>query len=101
LNQTLFDDGIMPVFCPTCQTNEFAQAALGDQEGRQMTLKTNSQNTSRNLAGPKPRIDKERDMQESVDEDARDSEDRGRDLVHGEGGTIDLPTRPGDLSKDD
>ena len=26
------DDGIMPVFCPTCQTNEFAQAALGDQE---------------------------------------------------------------------
>jgi hypothetical protein len=66
-----------------------------------MTLKTPSQDTSRNLPGRKPRIDKERDTQESVDEDAGDSEDRGRDLVHGEGGTIDLPTRPGDLSKDD
>ena len=33
--------------------------------------------------------------------DADETEDRDRDLVHGEGGTIDLPTRPGDLSKDD
>ncbi|MCK1408030.1 hypothetical protein IVB40_11015 [Bradyrhizobium sp. 40] len=66
-----------------------------------MTLKTPSQDTSRNLPGRKPRIDKERDTQETVVEDAGDTEDNKRDLVHGEGGTIDLPTSPGDLSKDD
>ncbi|MEY9362305.1 hypothetical protein ABH994_005026 [Bradyrhizobium yuanmingense] len=27
--------------------------------------------------------------------------DDGRDLAHGEGGSIDLPTQPGDLAKDD
>lgn len=57
--------------------------------------------TSRNLPGPKPRKDKERDSQEAVIEDAGEPEDNGRDLVHGDGGTIDLPTKPGDLSKDD
>jgi len=66
-----------------------------------MTLKTTSQNTSPNLPGRKPRSDKERDTQEAVVEDAGDTEDKDRNLVHGEGGTIDLPTRPGDLSKDD
>ncbi|PSO24219.1 hypothetical protein [Bradyrhizobium sp. MOS002] len=66
-----------------------------------MTFKTNSQKASRNLAGRKPRIGKERDTQEPVDEDAGDIEDKDRNLVHGEGGTIDLPTRPDDLSKDD
>ncbi|MET4277654.1 MULTISPECIES: hypothetical protein [unclassified Bradyrhizobium] len=66
-----------------------------------MTLKTNSQNTSRNLPLRKPRIDKDRDTQETIVEDAGVTEDSDRDLVHGEGGTIDLPTRPGDLSKDD
>ncbi|WP_164718370.1 hypothetical protein [Bradyrhizobium sp. LVM 105] len=29
------------------------------------------------------------------------SADGGRDLARGEGGTIDLPAGPGDLSKDD
>lgn len=57
--------------------------------------------TSRNLPGPKPRKDKERDRQETVIEDAGETEDNGRDLVHGDGGTIELPTKPGDLSKDD
>lgn len=57
--------------------------------------------TSRNLPGPKPRKDKERDSQEAVIEDAGESGDNSRDLVHGDGGTIELPTKPGDLSKDD
>ena len=101
VNQTRLDDGIMPVFCPTCQTNEFARAALGDQEDRQMTRKMSSQDTSRNLPGREPRFVKVRDTQEAVVEDAGETGDKDRDLVHGEGGTIDLPTRPGDLSKDD
>lgn len=49
----------------------------------------------------KPRIDQERRMQEAIVEDAGETEVSGRDLVHGDGGTIDLPTGPGDLSKDD
>jgi hypothetical protein len=57
--------------------------------------------TSRDLPGQKPRIDGEPDTQEAIISDADETEDRDRDLVHGEGGTIDLPTRPGDLSKDD
>lgn len=57
--------------------------------------------TSPNLPGPKPRKDRERDRQEAMIEDAGETEDNGRDLVHGDGGTIDLPTKPGDLSKDD
>ena len=57
--------------------------------------------TSRDLPGQKPRIDRERETQEAVIEDAGETEDNNRDLVHGDGGTIDLPTKPGDLSKDD
>lgn len=60
-----------------------------------------TQKTSRNLPGPKPRKDKDRDRQEAVIEDAGETEDNSRDLVHGDGGTIDLPTKPGDLPKDD
>ena len=41
------------------------------------------------------------DLQEAIIEDAGEPADSGRDLVHGDGGTIELPTRPGDLSKDD
>lgn len=58
-----------------------------------------TQKTSRNLQRPKPH--KDRDRQEAVIEDAGETEDNSRDLVHGDGGTIDLPTKPGDLSKDD
>ncbi|MGY4503112.1 hypothetical protein ACVWYH_007069 [Bradyrhizobium sp. GM24.11] len=57
--------------------------------------------TSHNLPGPKPHIDRECDKQEAVSEDAGETDDNSRDLVHGDGGTIDLPTKPGDLSKDD
>ncbi|MEZ2146466.1 hypothetical protein AAE026_29890 [Bradyrhizobium sp. DN5] len=78
-----------------------------------MTLKATSPKTSRNLPGAKPRsdnrphsdnkprIDKARDTQQAIIEDSGETEDGDRDLVHGDGGTIDLPTKPGDLSKDD
>ena len=71
-----------------------------------MTIKTISPDTkpnasSRDLPGAKPRIDKERNTQGAIIEDAGETVDRDRDLVHGDGGTIDLPTKPGDLSKDD
>lgn len=56
---------------------------------------------SRDLPARKPRIDKDRDKQDAVIEDSGETGDTGCDLVHGDGGTIDLPTKPGDLSKDD
>lgn len=49
----------------------------------------------------KPRSDKERAPEQAVIAEPGESADGGHDLVRGEGGTIDLPTRPGDLSKDD
>jgi hypothetical protein len=57
--------------------------------------------TSRDLPGTKPRKDEERDTQAALIEDAGKTEGRDRDLVHGDGGTIDLPVKPGDISKDD
>jgi len=71
-----------------------------------MTIKTRAPDTSpskttRNLPPSKPRTDKERATQQVIVEDASVTEDDGRDLAHGEGGTIDLPTKPGDISKDD
>ncbi|RXH19501.1 hypothetical protein [Bradyrhizobium guangzhouense] len=57
--------------------------------------------TARDLPGERPRTDKAREKQEAVVEDAGETRDSGRDLVHGDGGTIEIPTRPGDLSKDD
>ncbi|WP_342739801.1 hypothetical protein [Bradyrhizobium sp. B117] len=66
-----------------------------------MTVETSPPRTSRDLPGPKPRIDEERDTQEAMVEDAGETEDNGRDLVHGDGGTIDVPTKRGDVSKDD
>lgn len=73
-----------------------------------MTTKTSRETskTSRKLRaatprGNMPRIDKERDMQEAIIEESGETGDRDRDLVHGDGGTIELPTKPGDLSKDD
>lgn len=57
--------------------------------------------TSRDVPPRKPRIDNERDKQDAVIEESGETGDTSRDLVHGDGGTIDLPTKPGDLSKDD
>lgn len=77
------------------------------------TSRETSRKTSRNLAAATPRddnarrgdnmprIDKEGDMQEAIIEESGETGDWDRDLVHGDGGTIDLPTKPGDLSKDD
>ncbi len=57
--------------------------------------------TSRDLPGPKPRKDKERETQAAVIEDADESDGKDRDLVHGDGGSLDMPVKPGDISKDD
>jgi hypothetical protein len=57
--------------------------------------------TSRDLPASKPRKDGARDTEEAIIEDADKTDGSDRDLVHGEGGTIDLPVKPGDLSKDD
>jgi hypothetical protein len=57
--------------------------------------------TSKNLPGAGPRKDTERDTRNAIIADADKTEGRDRDLVHGEGGTLDMPTKPGDLSKDD
>ena len=68
-----------------------------------MTLSTDRK--PRNEKSPrnedKQRIDEERPLHEAIIEDAGETGDGGRDLAHGDGGTIDLPARPGDLSKDD
>lgn len=60
--------------------------------------------TSKPLPKPpdlKPRIDKERGTRETIVEEAGKADDNGRDLVHGDGGTIGPPSKPDDLSKDD
>jgi hypothetical protein len=57
--------------------------------------------TSRDLPGPNPRKEEEQEMQNAVVEDTDENDAKDRDLVHGEGGTLDLPLKPGDMSKDD
>ncbi len=47
------------------------------------------------------RRNKEPVSDQAVIDEPGESADGGRDLARGEGGTIDLPARPGDLSKDD
>ena len=47
------------------------------------------------------KTDKEREMQNAVIEDADKSDGADRDLVHGDGGTLGLPTKPEDLNQDD
>ena len=58
-------------------------------------------NPPRNLPGAKPRNDEERDTRNAIIQDADKTDGNSRDLVHGDGGTIDLPVKPGDVSKDD
>jgi hypothetical protein len=57
--------------------------------------------TSRDLPGTKPNKDEERDTQNAIIKDADKTEGKDRDSVHGDGGTIDLPVTPHDISKDD
>ena len=47
------------------------------------------------------RKDKARNLREAFVEDADKTDVAGRDLEHGDGGTLDMPTKPGDLSHDD
>jgi hypothetical protein len=47
------------------------------------------------------KTDKEREMQDSIIEDAPKNDGADRDLVHGDGGTLGLPTKPEDLNQDD
>jgi hypothetical protein len=57
--------------------------------------------TSRDLPGLAPRRDEERDTRRAIVEDAAENDGKDRDLVHGDGGTLELPVKPGDISKDD
>jgi hypothetical protein len=57
--------------------------------------------TSRDLPGPALRRNGERDTRREIVEDAAENEGKDRDLVHGDGGTLELPVKPGDISKDD
>jgi hypothetical protein len=57
-------------------------------------------NTSRDLPDTKPHKDEERDTQNAIIKDADKTDGKDRDLVHGDGGTIDLPVKPDDISKD-
>jgi hypothetical protein len=52
-------------------------------------------------AGTAPQKDTERDTREAIIKDADKTEGADRDLVHGEGGTIGLPTKPADRNRDD
>ncbi|PIT03976.1 hypothetical protein TSA1_26790 [Bradyrhizobium nitroreducens] len=49
----------------------------------------------------KPHVDRVRNKQDIVLDESPETADGDRDLVRGEGGTIELPTKPGDLPKDD
>ena len=52
---------------------------------------------------PKSDVGKEkaRNLREAFIEDADRTDVAGRDLEHGDGGTLDMPTKPSDLSHDD
>ena len=56
--------------------------------------------TSRDLPGPSPRTDKEREMCQAVVRDADKTEGKDRGLEHGEGGTLGLD-KPEDIRRDD
>lgn len=56
---------------------------------------------SRDVPGTPPQTDKARDMRKAIIDDADKSDGRDRDLEHGEGGTLGLPSKPGDISQDD
>ncbi len=57
--------------------------------------------TSRDLPATKPRKDEARDTRRAIIEDVDKTDGKDRVLVHGDGGSIDLPVKPGDMSRDD
>jgi hypothetical protein len=63
--------------------------------------KTPMPKSSNDLPGPRPRKDKERDMQQAIAEDADKTEDADRDLVHGDGGSVGLRAGVDELNHDD
>jgi hypothetical protein len=89
------------VFCPTCQTNEFLQSRVRRSGGPADDISDDLVRDVAKDSGTEAAHRQGSRDQEAVIEDAGETEDRNRDLVHGDGGTIDLPTKPGDLSKDD
>ncbi|MFL5238881.1 MAG: hypothetical protein ACJ8EL_14995 [Rhizomicrobium sp.] len=58
-------------------------------------------NSSHDLPKPAVRKERERDLREAVIEDADKTDIADRDLEHGDGGTLGVPTKPSDLSHDD
>lgn len=63
-----------------------------------MTKMTKTSDDSNTIA---VKTDKKREIQQAIVEDAAENDGADRDLVHGEGGTLGLPTKPEDLSHDD
>jgi hypothetical protein len=57
--------------------------------------------TSRDLPATRPHKDEERGTHDAIVKDADKADGKDRDLVHGDGGTIDLPVKPSDMSKGD
>ena len=57
--------------------------------------------SSNDLPSQAPRKDTEKETREAIIKDADKTDGVDRDLVHGEGGTIDLPTKRADISRDD
>ena len=57
--------------------------------------------TSNDLPAPETRKDIGRETRDAIIKDADKTDVADRDLVHGEGGTIDLPTKLGDMNHDD
>jgi hypothetical protein len=56
--------------------------------------------TSRDLSGPISK-DTERETREAVTEDGDKTDVADRDLIHGDGGTIEILTKPADQNRDD
>ena len=57
--------------------------------------------SSEDLPGPEPHKDTERKTREALIKDADKTDGADRDLVHGDGGTIDLPTKSTDVNRGD
>jgi hypothetical protein len=68
---------------PSCRPGVLVRATTG--------IHAMPPKTSRDLPGPLPRKDKEREMTEAVIEDADKSDGVDRDREHGDGATLDLP----------
>ena len=56
--------------------------------------------SSRDLPATEPRKDKERERREAIIPDAAENDGKDRDLVHGDGGTLDMPVKSGDIARD-